>query len=137
MTTEQKMPLLAIKNLAPRGIEATAMRDSVILKCKAILQSVSKAKDNFSKDDNVRWQPSGAGKTAKGSPQIERRGAHRFSVPRKESSQAHLYSGLAAFNLVGSQREHRGSTEHRRKGGRIGLVIHASRASQSAPQLTR
>ena len=46
MTTEQKMPPLAIKNLAPRGIEATAMRDSVILKCKAILQSVSKAKGN-------------------------------------------------------------------------------------------
>ena len=46
MTTEQKMPLFAIKNLALRGIEATAMRDSAILKCKAILQSVSKAKDN-------------------------------------------------------------------------------------------
>jgi len=33
-------------NLALRGVEATAMRDSVIFKCKAILQSVSKAKDN-------------------------------------------------------------------------------------------
>jgi len=37
----------AIMNLALRGIKATAMRDSAMLKCKAILQSVSKAKDNF------------------------------------------------------------------------------------------
>jgi len=46
MTTEQKMPLFTIKNLALRGIEATAMRDSAILKFKAILQSASKVKDD-------------------------------------------------------------------------------------------
>ena len=38
---------LAIINLALRGIEATAMRDSANLQREAILQSVSKAKDNF------------------------------------------------------------------------------------------
>ena len=45
------------------------------------MQVVSKAKDNFHKDAAVRWQPSGARSTAKGSPQGERGGVHQFGVP--------------------------------------------------------
>ena len=36
---------------------------------------------NFHKDDDVRWQPSGARATSKGGPQGERRGVHQFGAP--------------------------------------------------------
>jgi len=37
----------------------------------------------FRKDDDVRWQPSGARQIAKGNPQGERGGVHQFGVPPK------------------------------------------------------
>jgi len=65
------------------GFEATALRGSAFLQSEAKPQVVSEAKDNFRKDDDVRWQPSGARSTAKGSPQGERGGVHQFGVPTK------------------------------------------------------
>ncbi len=38
---------------------------------------------NWRKDDDVRWQPSGAGQIAQGNPQGERGGVHLFGVPAK------------------------------------------------------
>ena len=38
---------LAVMNLALRGIEATALRDSAVCKSEAVPQSVSKVKDHF------------------------------------------------------------------------------------------
>jgi type I restriction enzyme M protein len=61
----------------------TALRGSAFLQSEANPQVVSEAKDNFRKDDDVRWQPSGARSTAKGSPQGERGGVHQFGVPPK------------------------------------------------------
>ena len=61
----------------------TALRGSAFLQSEASPQAVSEAKDNFRKDDDVRWQPSGARQIAKGNPQGERGGVHQFGVPPK------------------------------------------------------
>lgn len=61
----------------------SALRDSAFLQSEASPQVVSEAKDNSRKDDDVRWQPSGARQIAKGNPQGERGGVHQFGVPPK------------------------------------------------------
>jgi len=66
-----------IHHLAPQ----TARRDSAFLQSEASPQVVREAKDNFRKDDDVRWQPSGARQIAKGNPQGERGGVHQFYTP--------------------------------------------------------
>ncbi len=38
------------------------------------------------KDDDVRWQPSGARQIAKGNPEGERGGVHQFGVPPKDNT---------------------------------------------------
>ena len=125
---------LAVMNLALRGIEAdfgpehadtfrrdlradyvlanppfndsdTALRDSAFLQSEAKMQVVSEAKDNFRKDDDVRWQPSGARSTAKGSPQGERGGVHQFGVPPKGNANfawvQHFIHHLAPQGMAG------------------------------------
>ena len=47
------------------------------------MQVVSKAKDNFRKDEDVRWRRSGATSTSKGGRQRERGGVLHFGVPPK------------------------------------------------------
>ena len=83
----------------------TALRDSAFLQSEAKPQVVSEAKDNFRKDDDVRWQPSGARSTAKGSPQGERGGVHQFGVPPKGNanfaSVQHLIHHLAPHGMAG------------------------------------
>jgi type I restriction enzyme M protein len=62
----------------------TALRCSAFLQSEAKQQVVSEAKDNFRKDDDVRWQWSGATwTTRKGCPEGERGGVHQFGVPPK------------------------------------------------------
>lgn len=70
-------------NPMPFNDSDTALRGNAFLQSEAKPQVVSEAKDNFRKDDDVRWQPSGARSTAKGSPQGERGGVHQFGVPPK------------------------------------------------------
>ena len=83
------------------GFEATALRDGAFLQTGGTMQVMAERQDNFRKDDDVRWQPSGANRsaaeiaepilllarrgesTAKGSPQGERGGVHQFGVPPK------------------------------------------------------
>lgn len=82
---------LAVMNLALRGIEAdfgpehadTFRRDlHPDLRADYVLANPPfNDSDWFRKDDDVRWQPSGARQTAKGSPQGERGGVHQFGVP--------------------------------------------------------
>jgi type I restriction enzyme M protein len=84
---------LAVMNLALRGIEAdfgpehadTFRRDlHPDLRADYVLANPPfNDSDWFRKDDDVRWQPSGARSTAKGSPQGERGGVHQFGVPPK------------------------------------------------------
>lgn len=96
-------------NPMPFNDSDTALRGSALLQSEAKPQVVSEAKDNFRKDDDVRWQPSGARSTAKGSPQGERGGVHQFGVPPKSNanfaSVQHFIPkvgphGMAGFNPV-------------------------------------
>jgi len=60
----------------------TALRACAFLQSEATMQVVSEAKDNFRKDDDVRWQWSGATWTTRqGCPEGERGGVHQFGVP--------------------------------------------------------
>lgn len=77
------LPVYSILAQPPLSDSNTAMCDSVFLQREASLRVGSAAKDNFRKDDDVRWQPNGASSTAQGSPQGERGGVHQFGVPRK------------------------------------------------------
>ena len=61
----------------------TTQRVSAFLQSEAKPQVVSEAMDNFRKDDDVRWQWSGATWTTEGCPQGERGGVHQFGVPPK------------------------------------------------------
>ena len=83
----------------------TALRGSAFLPSEAKPQVVSEAKDNFRKDDDVRWQPSGARSTAKGSPQGERGGVHQFGVPPKGNANfawvQHFIHHLAPQGMAG------------------------------------
>ena len=83
----------------------TALRDSAFLQREAKMQVVSEAKDNFRKDDDVRWQPSGARSTAKGSPQSERGGVHQFGLPPKGNANSawvqHFIHHLALHGMAG------------------------------------
>ena len=61
--------------------------------------------DWFRKDDDVRWQPSGARSTAKGSPQGERGGVQQFGVPPKRNANfawvQHFIHNLAPYGMAG------------------------------------
>ncbi len=61
----------------------TALRGSGFSRSQHIPQVMSEAKDNFCKDDDLRWQPTGARSTVKSSPQGERGCVHQFGVPPK------------------------------------------------------
>jgi type I restriction enzyme M protein len=62
----------------------TALRACALPESEATMQVVSEAKDKFRKDDDVRWQWSGATWTTRqGCPEGERGGVHQFSVPPK------------------------------------------------------
>jgi type I restriction enzyme M protein len=85
---------LAIMNLALRGIanadfgpeNADTFRRDLHPDLRAdyvLANPPFNDSDWFRKDDDVRWQPSGARSTAKGSPQGERGGVHQFGVPPK------------------------------------------------------
>ena len=84
---------LAIMNLAICGIEADIGKEHADtfsnvqhpdLRADCVLANLPlNDSDWFHKDDDVRWQPSGARSTAKGSPQVERGGVHQFGVPPK------------------------------------------------------
>ena len=75
------------------------------LQGEASPQVVSEAKDNFRKDDDVRWQPSGARSTAKGNPQGERGGVHQFgALPKGNANFAwvqHFILHLAPAGIAG------------------------------------
>jgi type I restriction enzyme M protein len=83
----------------------TALRDGAFLQSEAKPQVVSEAKDNFRKDDDVRWQPSGARQIAKGNPQGERGGVHQFGVPPRGNANfawvQHLIHHLAPQGVAG------------------------------------
>jgi type I restriction enzyme M protein len=83
----------------------TALRGSAFLQSEAKPQVVSEAKDNFRKDDDVRWQPSGARQIAKGNPQGERGGVHQFGVPPKGNANfawvQHFIHHLAPQGMAG------------------------------------
>ena len=61
----------------------TALSGSAFLQSEAKPQVLSASKDNFRKDDDVRWQWSGTAWTTGGCPQGERGGVHHFGVPPK------------------------------------------------------
>jgi hypothetical protein len=83
----------------------TALRDSAFRQSEAKPQDVSETKDNFLKDDDVRWQWSGARKTAKGNPQGESGGIHQFGVPPKGNANfawvQHFIHHLAPQGMAG------------------------------------
>ncbi len=70
----------------------TARRGCVFFQSEAKPQVVSEAQDNSRKDDDVRWQPSGARQIAKGNPQGE-----AFINSRPAQRQRQLRLGWAAF----------------------------------------
>jgi type I restriction enzyme M protein len=102
-------------NLALRGIEAdfgpehadTFRRDlHPDLRADYVLANPPfNDSDWFRKDDDVRWQPSGARSTAKGSPQGERGGVHQFGVPPKGNANfawvQHFIHHLAPQGMAG------------------------------------
>jgi type I restriction enzyme M protein len=106
---------LAVMNLALRGIEAdfgpehadTFRRDlHPDLRADYVLANPPfNDSDWFRKDDDVRWQPSGARSTAKGSPQGERGGVHQFGVPPKGNANfawvQHFIHHLAPQGMAG------------------------------------
>lgn len=83
----------------------TALRNSAFLQTGGTLQAMTERHDNFRKDDDVRWQPSGARLTAKGSPQGERGGVHQFGVPPKGNANfarvQHFTHHLAPQGMAG------------------------------------
>jgi type I restriction enzyme M protein len=105
----------AFMNFALRGIEAdigpehadTFRRDlHPDLRADFILAGPQfNDTDWFRKDDDVRWQPSGARSTAKGSPQGERGGVHQFGVPPKGNANfawvQHFIHHLAPQGMAG------------------------------------
>ncbi len=78
----------------------TALRGSAFLQPGGKPQVITERHDNFRKDDDVRWQPSGARQIAKGNPQGERGGVHQFGVPPRGNANfawvQHLIHHLAA-----------------------------------------
>ena len=106
---------LAVMNLALRGIEAdfgpehadTFRRDlHPDLRADYVLANPPfNDSDWHRKDDDVRWQPSGARSTAKGSPQGERGGVHQFGVPPKGNANfawvQHFIHHLAPQGMAG------------------------------------
>ncbi len=83
----------------------TALRGSAFLQSEPSPQVVSEAKDNFRKDEDMRWQPSGARQIAKGNPQGERGGVHQCGVPPKGNANfawvQHFIHHLAPQGMVG------------------------------------
>jgi len=65
----------------PFNDSVTALRACAFPRSGATMQTLSEAKDNFRKDDDVRWQWSGATWTTTGSPEGSRGGANQFGVP--------------------------------------------------------
>ena len=70
------------------------------------MQVVSEAKDNFRKDDDVRWQWSGATWTTRqGCPEVERGDVHQFGVPPKGNANfawvQHFIHHLAPQGMAG------------------------------------
>jgi type I restriction enzyme M protein len=106
---------LAIMNLAIRGIEADIGKEHADtfrhvqhpdLRADYVLANPPfNDSDWFRKDDDVRWQPSGARSTAKGSPQGERGGVHQFGVPPKGNANfawvQHFIHHLAPQGMAG------------------------------------
>ena len=84
----------------------TALRDSACLQCEAKTQVVSEAKNNFRKDDDVRWQFGGATWTTRqGCPEGERGGVHQFGDPPKGNANfawvQHFIHHLAPQGMAG------------------------------------
>ncbi|MBL9154583.1 MAG: N-6 DNA methylase [Verrucomicrobiales bacterium] len=84
----------------------TALRGSAFLQSEAKPQVVSEAKDNFRKDDDVRWQWSGATWTTRqGCPEGARGGVHQFGVPPKGNANfawvQHFIHHLAPNGMAG------------------------------------
>jgi hypothetical protein len=74
---EAKLWLDADKSRNPPFNDSdTALRACALPQSEATMQVVSEAKDNSGKDDDVRWQWSGATWTTEGFRQGERRGVH-------------------------------------------------------------
>lgn len=91
------------KDYARPGID-TALRGSAFLQSEAKPQVVSEAKDNFRKDDDVRWQWSGATWTTRqGCPQGERGGVHQFGVPPKTAPRVRAHWECEASPQVASE----------------------------------
>ena len=100
----------------------TALRASAFLQTGGTLQVMTERQDNCRKDDDVRWQPSGANRskaeiasqtvlltirgksTTKGNPQGERGGVHQFGVPPKGNANfawvQHFFHHLAPQGMV-------------------------------------
>jgi type I restriction enzyme M protein len=90
----------------------------MVLKASNKLDSIgNKHADTFRKDDDVRWQPSGAGSTAKGSPQVERVGVYQFGVPPKGNANfawvQHFIHHLAPQGITGCWSANMISKTHR------------------------
>jgi type I restriction enzyme M protein len=83
----------------------TALRASAFPQTGGTLQVMAERQDNFRKDDDVRWQPSGARQIAKGNPQGERGGVHQFGVPPKGNANfawvQHFIHHLASHGMAG------------------------------------
>ncbi|WP_395718835.1 N-6 DNA methylase [Prosthecobacter sp.] len=106
---------LAIMNLAIRGIEADIGKEHADtfrnvqhpdLRADYVLANPPfNDSDWFRKDDDVRWQPSGARQIAKGNPQGERGGVHQFGVPPKGNANfawvQHFIHHLAPQGMAG------------------------------------
>jgi len=115
---------LAVMNLAIRGITAdfgpehadTFRRDlHPDLRADYILANPPfNDSDWLRKDDDVRWQPSGARQTAAGSPQGERGGVHQFGVPPR---------GNANFAWVKHFIHHLAPAAPGSSGGMAGFVL--------------
>jgi len=116
------MPTKTKSNPPFNGSE-TALRRSAVLQNEASPQVANEAQENFRKDDDVRWQPSGArppersgdspacfsskrrGQIAKGNPQGERGGVYQFGVPPKGNANfawvQHFIHYLAPQGMAG------------------------------------
>ena len=70
------------------------------------MQVVSEAKDNLRKDDDVRWQWSGATWTTEGFPQGERGGVHQSGVPPKPARRdSAIHQREASPQVVGEAKD--------------------------------
>lgn len=85
--------------------DSTALRGSAFEPGEDKPQVVSEVKDNFRKDDDVRWQWSGATWTTEGCPKGERGGVHQFGVPPKGNANfawvQHFIHHLAPQGMAG------------------------------------